>query len=134
MKAKNKIKETKTKDIKPKSGKDKFVWLLVIILLSAAIVADFYYKEIAWPLRLAGWIVFACVLIILVFQTKQGKSFWKFAKEARIELRKVVWPDRPTTVRTTALVIGLVVLTALIMWGIDSILLFIIGWLTGQRG
>lgn len=122
----------KTQEDKARS--DKFFWALVIILVCAAIGIDYYFNAIPWPLRLAGWIVLTCILIVIIYQTRQGKQTWKFAKEARIELRKITWPTRQITVRTTAIVACLVIITALILWGIDSILLFIIGWLTGQRG
>jgi preprotein translocase subunit SecE len=125
---------TKAKIQDSKAGLDKFFWILIIVLVCAALGVDYYFSEIAWSLRLAGWIVLACILLVIVSQTRQGKQIWQFAKEARIELRKVVWPTRQITVRTTAIVACLVVITALIMWGVDSILLFIIGWLTGQRG
>ena len=36
-----------------------------------------------------------------------GREFWQFAQAARVELRKVVWPEREDTVRTTVLVIRL---------------------------
>jgi preprotein translocase subunit SecE len=117
---------------KPKS--DIFLWTLVIILICAAFGVDYYFSEIVWSLRLAGWIILACILVFIILQTALGKKIWKFAKESRIELRKVVWPARQVTIRTTAIVGGLVVLTAIIMWGLDSILLWLIGLLTGQRG
>ena len=113
---------------------DIFLWFLVGLLVCAAIGVDYYFSEIAWALRLAGWIILACVLIFIISQTGKGKQIWKFAKESRIEMRKVVWPTRPEATRTTIIVACLVLLTALIMWGADSILLWLIGWLTGQRG
>lgn len=106
-------------------------WLLAAALVSAGIVANSYFGEVALPLRLAGWIVLACVFIAIIFQTTQGKKFWGFAKEARIELRKVVWPSRQETVKTTMVIAGLVVVMALILWGVDSVLLWAVGLLTG---
>jgi preprotein translocase subunit SecE len=117
---------------KPKA--DIFLWTLIVVLICAAIGVDYYFSEIAWSLRLAGWIILACILVFIILQTTLGRQIWKFAKESRIELRKVVWPTRQVTIRTTAIVGGLVVLTAIIMWGLDSILLWLIGLLTGQRG
>ena len=125
---------TKAKIQDDKSKLDKLFWALVIILVCAAIGVDYYFNAIPWPLRLAGWIILTCILFFIIYQTRQGKQVWQFVKEARIELRKVVWPTRQITIRTTAIVACLVIVTALIMWGIDSILLFVIGWLTGQRG
>ncbi len=114
---------------KPKS--DVFLWTTVLVLIVAAIGVDYYFKELPWAIRLAGWIVLACVLVFFVMMTNKGKQIWKFAKEARIEMRKLFWPTRQETIRTTAIVASLVLLTAVIMWGADAILFWLIGLLTG---
>lgn len=121
---------TKFQSVKAKT--DTFLWIIIGILTIAAIITDRYFNEIVWSLRLAGWIIFSCILIFLIAKTEKGRRFWKFVKESRIEMRKVVWPTRQETTRTTLLVAAMVVIAALIMWGVDSILLVIIGWLTGQ--
>ena len=113
---------------------DFWIWILIVALLVIAIGANFYFREIVWSLRLVGWIIVAAIEIALFALTTSGKKFWKFAKESRLELRKVVWPNRQQTIRTTAIIAGLVLVAALLMWGVDSILLWLIGLLTGQRG
>jgi preprotein translocase subunit SecE len=119
--------------IQPKAKKtDTSLWIIIGVLTAAAIVADRYFSEVVLALRLAGWIIFACILVFLIALTEKGKSFWKFIKDVRMEMRKVVWPTRQETTRTTLLVAAMVVVAALIMWGVDSILLVLIGWLTGQ--
>jgi preprotein translocase subunit SecE len=47
------------------------------------------------------------------------------AKEARVEIRKVVWPTRQETTQTTLIVVAVVLVMALVLWGLDSLL----GWL-----
>jgi preprotein translocase subunit SecE len=74
----------------------------------------------------------ACILLALALTTRLGKRFWRFAKETRGELRKVTWPTRQETIQTTLIVAALVVLVALILWGVDTFLLWIVGHLTGQ--
>lgn len=125
-----KLPETKTK--KEKNKLDVFLWTSTIILVVLGIVADRYYSDIVLSLRLTGWIILSCIIVFLLLKTEKGKQFWRFAKEAKMEMRKVVWPTRQETTRTTLLVAGLVLIAALLMWGIDSILLVFIGWLTGQ--
>jgi preprotein translocase subunit SecE len=122
---------TKAQPQKSKPKKDVLLWTMIFVLIIAAIGIDYYFSDIAWTLRLAGWIVLACIVVFLIMLTSKGKQIWKFAKEARIEMRKVVWPTRQVTVRTTAIVIALVLLVALIIWGIDAILLWLITLLTG---
>ena len=56
----------------------------------------------------------------------------QFAQAARVELRKVVWPEREDTVRTTVLVIVFASLMGLFFWVLDLILTWLIRLLTGQ--
>ena len=120
-------------NIKPTKNKtDILLWSIITILVLAAIVADRYLSKTTLTLRLAGWLVLACVLVFMGMKTEKGRHFWRFLKEARMEMRKVVWPTRQETTKTTLLIAAMVLVTALFMWGIDSILLVFIGWLTGQ--
>lgn len=85
-------------------------------------------------LRTIAWIALVLVALAVAYFTTQGQQAWHFAKEARNELRKVVWPTRPETVQTTLIVIALVILLSLIIWGLDTVLLWAIAFLTGHRG
>ena len=116
------------------SSFDKFLWLLIGLLLIGGIVANFYFTSFALPIRLVGWIILAAVVILIGFQTQFGKTSWNFVKEARMEMRKVTWPTRQETVQTTMVVVAMVVVMALILWGIDTFLLWGIGTLTGHTG
>ena len=116
-----------------RSGLDAFKWAIIIILIAAGVWANYHYSQIDWPIRLIGWIVLAAVLLAIASQTAGGRQAWEFSKGARAELRKVVWPTRQETIQTTMVVVGMVVLMALILWGIDSFLLWIMSMLTGGR-
>ncbi|EKD94409.1 MAG: hypothetical protein ACD_26C00065G0007, partial [uncultured bacterium] len=50
----------------------------------------------------------------------------------RIELLKVVWPKREETVKITMVVAGLVVVTSIVLWCIDSVLLWGMRWLANS--
>ena len=113
---------------------DSFLWGLVGLLLVGGIAANYYFIKVATALRVAGWIVLLCVVVALIFQTGQGRYLWAFGQDAKVELRKVVWPTRDETVQTTLIIALIVIAMALILWGLDSILLWSVGWLTGQRG
>ena len=117
-----------------KSKSNALLWLLVVLLLIGGMVANYYFAEVVWSLRLAGWIVLVCVMAAIALQTVQGQTFWEFAKAARGELRKVSWPTRPETIQTTLVVIVIVIIVALVLWGIDSLLLWFISWVTGYGG
>lgn len=111
-----------------------FKWVFVFLLIIGGIVANTYYSDVAWALRAAAGIVLVIIALLTALQTTAGQTFWSFAKGARIELRKVVWPTRQETIQTTLVVVAMVVVAALILWGLDTLFFWLVGWLTGQRG
>lgn len=112
----------------PKS--DKVYWLLIFVLVVLGIVANSYFKDVSWAIRFAFGIVVASALFGLAAITTQGKRTWTFIKNAQIELRKVVWPTREETVKITLVVAALVFAMSLILWVVDSFLLWLVGWFT----
>lgn len=113
---------------------DFLKWLVVVILLISGIALNSHFANQSTALRLIGLLILGVITALIAIQTTQGRQFWGFAQDARIELRKVVWPTRQETVQTTLIVIMMVVITGLFLWGIDSVLLWLVGLLTGQRG
>ncbi|WP_423063429.1 preprotein translocase subunit SecE [Candidiatus Paracoxiella cheracis] len=113
---------------------DFLKWLLILVLLIGGIIANYYFSNTAWAIRAAVGIVIAVVILFIASQTAKGRKALGVIKGARTELRKVVWPTRQETVQTTLVVVAMVVVTALLLWGIDSLFMWAIGWLTGQRG
>lgn len=113
---------------------DWLKWLFVVAVILAGIVANFYYSATAWAIRAAIGIVILAALVFIALQTAKGRSAWGFIKGARSELRRVVWPTRQETIQTTIIVVVMVVITALVLWGLDSLFMWLIGWFTGQRG
>ncbi|MFW0072534.1 MAG: preprotein translocase subunit SecE [Coxiella-like endosymbiont] len=112
---------------------DGLKWLLVVVSLVGTVIADFY-SLIVWPIRAAVDVGVIAVLLVIASQTEKGQKAWGFIKGARMELRKVVWPTRTEAIQTTLLVVVMVLVTALILWGIDSFFMWTIAWITGQRG
>lgn len=116
------------------SGRNSALWVLVVALLAGGIGAYYYFGQVAWALRAAAGLVLICILIAIGLQTTQGQSLWRFAKAARMELRKVIWPTRQETIQTTMLVVAMVIIMALILWVVDSGLMWLVNWFTGQHG
>lgn len=121
-------------ETRSKSLLNRVWWLVVLALFIIGIWLNYHYQMIDTSLRVIGWLTLVLAAIGVASLTTQGKRGWHFAKEARGELRKVVWPTRQETVQTTLIVMGLVILLSLIIWGLDSILLWAIAFLTGHRG
>jgi preprotein translocase subunit SecE len=114
------------------SAKDNALMILAIVALLAGVVAFYWYEEDALTLRLAmvgGGVVVAAAL---AWVSWYGREFWQFAQAARVELRKVVWPEREDTVRTTILVFVFATLMGTFFWVLDLILTWLIRLLTGQ--
>ncbi|MBX9587647.1 MAG: preprotein translocase subunit SecE [Gammaproteobacteria bacterium] len=113
------------------TGRDRLIWSVIVLLVGASVVANYYYSETAWALRAAGWILVVCSAGALALLTAQGRHIKEFSKESRIELRKVVWPTRQETMQSTMIVVMMVVITAILLWAIDSVLMWLIAMFTG---
>ncbi|MCS5710252.1 preprotein translocase subunit SecE [Candidatus Berkiella aquae] len=110
---------------------NSFKWTIVLSLIALGILGNYHFADQSLMLRVAGLCITAVLALFIALQTEKGKRFWRFALDARNELRKVVWPSRQETVQTTVMVLGVVAIIGLILWGVDIILLRAIAWLTG---
>ena len=125
-----------TEDIKAQDGgAANTAKLVVAILLVVAGIAAFYLLDaqatwVRWIAVVAG---IALGGVVLAF-SQYGHDFKQFVTLARVELRKIVWPNRNETGMTTLVVLGFVLIAGLFFWGLDVVL----GWatraLTGQGG
>lgn len=115
----------------PSSGMESVKWLVAIALLAGAVVGNHMFADQSVLLRAIGVVVAIAVGLAIASQTFKGRTFLAFAKEARIEVRKVVWPTRQETTHTTLIVMVATVIMALILWGLDGILFRAVGFLTG---
>ncbi|MDR3478014.1 MAG: preprotein translocase subunit SecE [Gammaproteobacteria bacterium] len=113
---------------------DWLKWLFIGVLLVAGIAANYYYNQQPWPLRLLAWLFLLAIIASVAAMTQKGKQAISFARESRMELRKVVWPTRQETVQTTLMIAVMVLVLSIILWALDGVLVWLIGWLTGQRG
>ena len=104
---------------------DSAKWVVVIVLLAVAVVGNSYFANESLLYRVLGIVALAVVAGLVALQTAKGAAFWALVKGSRTEIRKVVWPTRQETVQTTMIVVAFVVLVALLLWGLDSFL----GWL-----
>lgn len=107
---------------------DLLKWLVVAVLVVVAVVANQYYSAQPIFYRVLGILVMAAVAGFVALQTVKGRAFFTLAKEARAEIRKVVWPSRQETTQTTLIVVAVVLVMALVLWGLDSLL----GWLVSM--
>ncbi|WP_339454439.1 preprotein translocase subunit SecE [Pseudomonas sp. EA_5y_Pfl2_R50] len=104
---------------------DLLKWLVVVALVVVGVVGNQYYSASPILYRVLALLVISAVAAFVGLQTAKGKSFFVLVKEARTEIRKVVWPTRQETTQTTLIVVAVVLVMALLLWGLDSLL----GWL-----
>lgn len=111
---------------------DLLKWTLFTILLLAVLVGNYYFRDISFLIRTIGWGAIVVVAAIIAATTKKGRWILQFFRESRQELRKVVWPSREETMQTTLVVAVMVAILSLMLWGIDGVLVWLIGLLTGH--
>ncbi len=104
---------------------DTLKWFAVAVLVAVAVVGNQYFSAEPIIYRVLGILLVAAGAAFVALQTAKGSAFFTLVKEARAEMRKVVWPTRQETTQTTLIVVAVVLVMALLLWGLDSLL----GWL-----
>lgn len=110
---------------------DMVKWLVIFGLLGSVVAVNHYFPELS--VLYIALITVAAVGIagFIASTTSKGSTFINFAKESRIEVRKVVWPTRQETTTTTMIVLAATIVVALLLWGLDGIIVWAISLLTG---
>jgi len=114
--------------------KDTALLLASAALLVGALWAFYYfagqYNVLIRTLMLLGGIGAS---LFAAYQTRVGQVVWSYVTGAyRIEMRKVVWPSRQESIQATLMIAIVVLISALLLWGLDSALLWGVKSLTGR--
>ena len=104
---------------------DSLKWVVALALVAGGIFGNSYYGDQPILYRVLALLALALIAGWIASLTEKGSSFLTLVKGSRIEIRKVVWPTRQETTQTTMIVFVFVIITGLILWGLDSVL----GWL-----
>jgi preprotein translocase subunit SecE len=101
----------------------------------AAGVAGYYVLggDAAWLRWIAVAAGLAVAGVLLAF-SRYGTEFNEFVVSARVELRKIVWPNRQETGMTTLIVFVFVAIAGFFFWGLDLLLSWATRALTGTGG
>jgi preprotein translocase subunit SecE len=105
------------------------LWVVVLIETGFGFYLTYSFG-FSSPIIAMIWIAWVGLTGLLIYFTKPGQAVFAFSKEAKIELQKVVWPTRQETVQTTGVVMAMVGLTGIALWGLDSLMMWIIAKLT----
>jgi len=114
------------------SAKDTALITLSVLVLFVGIGAFYWYEDQALAIRIGMVVAGLAVGAGLAWFSWYGREFWQFAQAARIELRKVVWPSRDETIKTTYVVFIFAIVMGLFFWGLDWVLTWLTRLLTGQ--
>ncbi|WP_341326294.1 preprotein translocase subunit SecE [Methylotuvimicrobium sp. KM2] len=105
-----------------------------IVFVIAGLAGFYYFSEFALLYRVLSLVVIVLIAMGLMLTTQLGQGFWTFALESKQEVRKVVWPTRQETMRTTLMVFAMVIIVGVILWLLDMFLFWGVRLLTGQGG
>lgn len=106
------------------SRHDGLKWAVVVTLLVLAVVGNGYFSDQAILYRVLGVVVLSVTAGLIALTTTKGRELTELAVSAKKEIQRVVWPTRPETVQTTAIVLVAVLVVGLMLWLIDTLL----GW------
>lgn len=110
---------------------DSLKWIVVALLIAAGVYGNSYFAAESMLYRVIGLLVMACIAGWIAAQTSKGSAFITLCMEARSEIRKVVWPTRAETTQTTLIVVVVVIIVAILLWGLDSLLSWLIALIIG---
>ncbi len=113
---------------------DRIKLIIVLLLVGGGIAGFYIYSDLPTLYRVLGLLVVFGVAVAVLLTTQIGKSAWGYFQGARTEVRKVVWPTRKETSQTTLLIMISVIIVGIVLWGLDSLLLWAVQLLTGQGG
>jgi len=107
---------------------------MALLLIFAGIVAFYWFEDRALPIRIAMVLAGLGAGLGLAWFSWYGREFWQFAIVSRVELRKVVWPEREETIKTTYVVFIFAIAMGVFFWLLDMGLTFLTRLLGGQSG
>ena len=116
------------------SSKDNALLVLSIVAILGGIAAFYWYDERALVLRIGMVVLGLAAGAGFLWLSTYGREFVLFAQAARVELRKVVWPNRTETFQTTYVVIGFAIVMGVFFFVLDWILTWMTRFLGGTPG
>jgi preprotein translocase subunit SecE len=103
-------------------------------LVIAALAAFYYFRDVSVLFRTLGLLAVMGGAVALFLPTAKGRELTEFSHNAQVEVRKVIWPTRQETLRTTGIVMIVVFVMAIFLWILDIVFAWGIRLFTGQGG
>jgi len=112
--------------------------VLKLVLAAAAllggIVAYYWFKDEPQVVRVLMVLGGLIAGLVLLYWSAPGRDLWSYVQSSRVELRKMVWPTRQETWRTTLVVFVFVLALGVFFWLVDMGLAWGARHVTGQGG
>lgn len=100
-------------------------------LVLLGLIGFYFFAEQSLLLRVIALLIIAGLAAYVVYQTELGKRTVDFFRDARTEVRKVVWPSRSETTQTTVTVFIIVIIVGIFLWLFDMLLSYLFRLITG---
>lgn len=113
------------------SNLDPLKWVIVVLLVAAAVGGNWYFSAQPILYRVLGVVALIALAGWVFTLTAVGKSFLVMLKDARLETRKIVWPSRKETNQVTGVVLMVVLIMSLVLWMLDTALGWIVSYVIG---
>ncbi len=117
----------------PSGSLDFLKWGVIFLLLAGAVFGNYFYADQSVLVRAVAIVAMIAIAGLIAMQTEKGRTAVAFAKESKTEVRKVVWPTRQEAIQTTGIVLVATFIMALLLWGLDSVLFWVVGFITGLK-
>ncbi len=109
---------------------------LKLVLAAAALVggmvAYYWFENEPQVLRVLMVLGGLVAGLVLLYWSAPGRELWDYVQGSRVELRKMVWPTRQETWRTTLVVFVFVMALGVFFWIVDWVLAKGMRFVTGQ--
>jgi preprotein translocase subunit SecE len=120
-------------EVATRSPLDTALLAVSALLLVGGIGAFYYFEQLPQVVRWLIMLASAAAALGVGYLTATGRTLFAFIRGSNAEVRRVVWPTRKETMQTTLVIMVVVLVLAMLLWGIDATLLWGVKFLTGSE-
>ncbi len=113
---------------------DALKLVLAAAALLGGVVTYYWFGDQPAVLRVLAVLAGMAASAVLLYWSQPGRELWDYVQASRVELRKMVWPTRQETWRTTLVVFVFVLALGVFFWLVDMMLAWGARHVTGQGG